>query len=217
MSKNRYSRKELYNVGAQPSYTGRNLDEIVFPLGGIGTGCISLGGWGQLRDFEIMNKPSKGYAIPNTFFTLKVKSDSGSSVTKILQGPAGGSFVGGGHNLGSSNDKNDSAQGLPHFRKAVFTGTFPTATLELEDPEVPLKVVLEAYNPFIPLNEKDSSIPVAVLVYSFENVSDKKVSATVYGNLTNVIGEKRRRRKNQRNQERQNSHGAIPFQHQGCP
>ncbi len=190
MNNNRYSRKDLYNVGAQPSYSGRNLDEIALPLGGIGTGCVSLGGWGQLRDFEIMNKPSKGFAIPNTFFTLKVKSDNTPSVTKVLQGPVGGSYAGEGHSISSSRDKNDGGQGLPHFQKAVFTGTFPTAALELEDPEVPLKVVLEAFNPFIPLNDKDSSIPVAILVYSFENTSNKKASATVYGNLTNIIGDK---------------------------
>src|ERR1051325_10578891 len=29
------------------------LSRIAFPLGGIGTGSISLGGRGQLRDFEI--------------------------------------------------------------------------------------------------------------------------------------------------------------------
>ncbi len=62
--------------------------------------------------------------------------------------------------------------------------------MELEDHEVPLRVILEAFNPFIPLNEKDSSIPVAIFVYSFENTSDKKVSATVYGNLTNIIGDR---------------------------
>lgn len=190
MNKNRYTRKDLNNVGAQPSYSGRNLDEIAFPLGGIGTGSIGLGGWGHLRDFEIMNRPSKGSVIPYTFFTLKVNPDNSSPIIKILQGPVGGSYVGEGHSLVSSQDRNDVGQGLPHFRKAVFTGTFPTATLELEDPEVPLKVVLEAFNPFIPLNEKDSSIPVAVFVYSFENTSDKKVSATVYGNLTNIIGDR---------------------------
>jgi uncharacterized protein (DUF608 family) len=37
-------------------YTGDRLREIAFPLGGIGTGTISLGGRGQLRDFEIANR-----------------------------------------------------------------------------------------------------------------------------------------------------------------
>ena len=33
---------------------------IAFPLGGIGTGTISLGGRGNLRDWEIFNRPDKG-------------------------------------------------------------------------------------------------------------------------------------------------------------
>jgi uncharacterized protein (DUF608 family) len=35
---------------------------LAFPLGGIGTGSISLGGRGQLRDWEIYNRPDKGRA-----------------------------------------------------------------------------------------------------------------------------------------------------------
>ena len=59
MPKIPYSEKELFELRPKPSYTGRNLDEIAFPLGGIGTGSISLGGWGQLRDWEIRNRPAK--------------------------------------------------------------------------------------------------------------------------------------------------------------
>jgi hypothetical protein len=35
--------------------TAQSLEEIAFPLGGIGTGCVSLGGRGELRDWEIFN------------------------------------------------------------------------------------------------------------------------------------------------------------------
>ena len=189
MPRTTYSRKELYGLGPQPSYSGRNLDEIAFPLGGIGTGSISLGGWGQLRDWEIMNRPAKGFVVPRAFFTLKINSSDKSPIIKVLQGPVGGSYVGEGHSLVPSHDRNELGQGLPHFRKAVFTGAFPIETLKLEDPDVPVKVVLEAFNPFIPLNDKDSSIPVAFFIYSFENTSNKKIAATVYGNLTNIIGD----------------------------
>ncbi len=120
MEKNRYTRKDLNNIGPQLSYVGRNLDEIAFPLGGIGTGSVSLGGWGQLRDFEIMNKPSKGFVIPFAFFTLKVHSNNESPIIRILQGPVGGSYVGEGHSLVSSHDKNDVGQGLPHFGKVCL-------------------------------------------------------------------------------------------------
>ncbi len=43
------------------------------PIGGIGTGTISLGGRGQLTDLEIYNRPWKGNVPRNTFFALWFK------------------------------------------------------------------------------------------------------------------------------------------------
>ena len=43
-------------------FTGRRLTAIAFPLGGVAAGAISLGGRGQLRDWEIFNRPDKGNA-----------------------------------------------------------------------------------------------------------------------------------------------------------
>ena len=40
-------------------FTGDQLSMIAFPLGGIGAGSIALGGRGQLRDWEIFNRPEK--------------------------------------------------------------------------------------------------------------------------------------------------------------
>jgi len=184
-----YREKELLKIGSQPSYTGRNLDEIAFPLGGIGTGSVSLGGWGQLRDWEIMNRPAKGFVVPLSFFTLKVRFSVKPPIVKVLQGPVEGPYSGDGHNLTSAYRQSDGGQGLPHFRKVAFKGEFPIATVSMEDPDIPLQVTIEAFNPFIPLNDKDSSIPIAVLFYNFENTSNEEISATVYGNLTNVIGQ----------------------------
>jgi uncharacterized protein (DUF608 family) len=186
MPKIPYSKNELYETGL-PIYKGRNLDEIAFPLGGIGTGSISLGGWGQLRDWEIVNRPAKGSVVPRVFFTIKAQAKGKASITKVLQGPVGGSYSGDGHSLVQSH-----APGMPHFRRAEFTGTFPIAKIFLEDPDIPLRVSLEAFNPFIPFNSKDSSIPVAILAYTLENVSCHGVSATVYGNLSNIIGDSKK-------------------------
>ena len=41
-------------------YSGEQLKEILFPLGGIGSGSIGLCGNGRLMDFEIFNRPDKG-------------------------------------------------------------------------------------------------------------------------------------------------------------
>jgi hypothetical protein len=59
-----YKPEELFAVGKQQTFSGKSLTEVAFPLGGIGTGTISLGGRGNLRDFEIFNKPAKGNIIP---------------------------------------------------------------------------------------------------------------------------------------------------------
>ena len=42
------------------TFRGGNLRRIAFPLGGVAAGSISLGGRGQLRDWEIFNRPDKG-------------------------------------------------------------------------------------------------------------------------------------------------------------
>src|ERR1700745_3754343 len=52
------------------TFSGRQLEMVAFPLGGIGTGSISLGGRGQLRDWEIYNRPDKGRAPQYVFPSL---------------------------------------------------------------------------------------------------------------------------------------------------
>ena len=41
-------------------FTGNHLAMIAFPLGGVAAGSVALGGRGQLRDWEIFNRPDKG-------------------------------------------------------------------------------------------------------------------------------------------------------------
>ncbi len=193
-------RENLFRMGSQPTYSGRNLDEIAFPLGGIGAGSISLGGWGQLRDWEIMNRPAKGFVVPMSFFTIRVsyESETGEvTVAKVLQGPVEGSYVGDGHSLVPEWRNRYLGEGLPHFRKVTFRGEFPIAIVTLSDPSFPVKVVLEAFNPFIPLNSKDSSIPAAILRYHFKNESDRTLKMLVLGNLTNIIGREKSGRINE--------------------
>jgi len=62
-----FSREELFAGGATRVFEGRYLNEIAFPLGRIGTGTVSLGGGGQLRDWEIFNRPNKGGKLPFSF------------------------------------------------------------------------------------------------------------------------------------------------------
>ena len=52
-------------------YVDQYTKEISFPLGGIGTGCIGLGGDGRLIDWEIFNRPSKGSVNRLSHFAIR--------------------------------------------------------------------------------------------------------------------------------------------------
>ncbi|MGH7143689.1 MAG: GH116 family glycosyl hydrolase [Planctomycetota bacterium] len=178
------------------TYRGRALDEIAFPLGGLGAGSIALGGWGQLRDFELFHTPNKGLLFNYTFFTLHMQREGDAPVTRVLQGPVGAwgktntqaglhqhGMGGGGHGV----TRMDGA-GLPHFRNCVFVGEFPFARLHLDDPCAPLTAELEAFNPFLPLNADDSGLPCALFHVTLRNPGDQPVRAVLFANLENKLG-----------------------------
>lgn len=71
--------------------------------------------------------------------------------------------------------------GMPHFRELVFEGRYPAAKLSFLDERFPGKVTLRYYNPFIPLNDKDSSIPGLFADIIVENTSDHPIRYTAAG------------------------------------
>ena len=169
------------------TFTGASLHEVAMPIGGIGTGTISIGGRGHLTDIEIHNRPWKGNEPRNTFFALWVKPRGKPAVTKLLEREYLPPFTdrsGGGF-------ENGRAAGAPRMREAVFRGEYPFANIELTDPEVPLKVELEVFNPFIPLNADDSSIPCAVFTWRFTNPTRQPVEASLLSTFCNPVNKLR--------------------------
>jgi hypothetical protein len=68
-------------------YDQNHLSQIALPIGGIGTGTISLGGRGDWKDWEIVNRPAKGFNPGSPFFAIRVKPTGGRTVVRALQGP----------------------------------------------------------------------------------------------------------------------------------
>jgi len=190
---NVWSRETLRRQGRPPTYTGDHLKEIAFPLGGIGTGCVSLSGTGGLRDWEIFNRPNKGSIMPYTFATLwaQAQQPGQDPITRVLQGPPlppySGQGVDGFQGFGHGHQRLNGS-GLPPMRSVTFAGVFPFGKVDLADPVLPLDVSLEAYSPFIPLNPDDSGLPIAVLNYHIHNNSQTAVDLALAFNLFNPIG-----------------------------
>ena len=164
------------------SYSGEELRAIAFPLGGIGTGTIGLGGRGNLQDWEIFNRPAKGWAFPCTFFALWAQAADRPPIARVLERRPFPPHV------RARGLRPVHEAGLPRLREATFTGAYPIAKIEFADPELPVEVALEAFNPMIPLDEESSGLPVAIFRWELRNSSSADVSATVAFSLANAAG-----------------------------
>jgi len=168
-------------------YDQDHLLNIALPLGGIGTGTVSLGGRGELRDWQIMNKPgikfstvTKGNNAP--FFSVYVKPEGKSAMTKALIGPFHPSEY--QHYEGRPVNNH----GMPRFSSASFDAAYPFGKVSLSDDLLPVSVKIKGFNPFIPGNSDASSIPIAVLKYEVTNNTDSEMEVAVCGTMRNFIG-----------------------------
>lgn len=171
-------------------YTGRNTSAISFPLGGIGTGCIGLAGNGRLVDWEIFNKPDKGSV--NGFSHFAVKAERGGKVldARVLNGDLYPPFSTGGTGPFGPfgyEVRREYLTGFPHFEEAAFRGEYPLADLQFKARGFPGRVGLSAFNPFIPLNDKDSGIPAAFFEIEVGNTTRQRIDYTIAGTLANPL------------------------------
>ncbi len=154
-------------------YKNEKAREISFPLGGIGTGSIGLAGNGQLIDIEIFNRPNKGSFANFSHFCIKAEKDGEVVDQRVLQGDYQQSFTGAYNgrdfNCYGFGPNRATMAGLPNFEKCEFEGTFPMAKLALSDSNFPGNVEMEAFNPFIPTNDNDSTIPAAFFEFTVKN------------------------------------------------
>ncbi|MDO6729264.1 GH116 family glycosyl-hydrolase [Marinovum sp. 2_MG-2023] len=167
------------------SFSGDTARHVNFPLGGIGTGSIGLGADGRLSDWEIFNKPNKGGLNGITHFALRAEQGGEVLDTRILHGPYQGPLAGdhttssfGSYGFGVPRER---MAGFPSFAKSRLTGPYPIATVDFEDSHFPGAVQLRAFNPFIPMDSKSSSAPIAMFEVTVRNTSDHDIDYTLIG------------------------------------
>ncbi len=169
------------------NYSKSNLDCIAMPIGGIGTGSVSIGGRGNLRDWEIMNKPAKDSMIESRFlltgrclFALYTEV-SDKKDTRIVEGVISPPYEG-SHGLGGE------LPGGPRFRNCSFHSAYPFGQVCLSDPACPVDVRIEAFNPLIPNDVDSSSMPVCVMRFVLTNKTSQRVKASLCGIMRNFVG-----------------------------
>lgn len=74
-----------------------------------------------------------------------------------------------------------------NFPEMTFRGEYPIAKLDYANSAIPVKVALEVFSPFIPLNADDSGLPATVFDFTLKNTADAPVEATLIGALPNAI------------------------------
>jgi hypothetical protein len=170
-------KKQKPSVQPPFSYRGKNLLQIALPLGGIGAGSICLNGHGGLQDFSLRHKPNTtalqdGHGFTDSAFALLHLPES--NVTKLVEGPLAPERIY-DQGLQAQGYRKGGHEGFPRFRDACSRGNIPFGHVQLRDPKVPLEVRVTGFNPFIPLDDKNSGLPCAILEYALRNTSRKPV------------------------------------------
>ena len=163
--------ERLYERGRREVYTGKDLDTIGMPVGGIGAGQLYLRGDGTLACWQIFNRHVfSGYGSQN-YRTFRPDSpvDSGFAVIAEKDGKT----------LAKTLDRN--------FGTVEFGGEYPLGLVRYRDEGFPLSVFMRVYSPFIPLNAKDSGLPVTLFSITVRNPSDQAVKASLAGWLENAV------------------------------
>lgn len=138
------------------------------PLGGIGCGTFQLLTDGTISQATINNNRDHPIGdLPGCFAALWTDA-GGRKLSRVLS--------------------LQNAYQLPAISAIEYRGLFPQAFLEYPDPALPVRLSLRAFSPLIPADLKNSSLPVALFVFTLKNESRAPVEASLVFSWENFLG-----------------------------
>jgi non-lysosomal glucosylceramidase len=146
---------------------GEYLEAISLPVGGIGAGLIQMNGKAEPAIWQIFNNFAE-VRVPDSFLAVRARLGNDDPVTRALQTAPAGPFA--------------PMAGLS------FEGRYPFGWYRFEDDNLPVKAELEVFNPFIPMNARDSGIPCAVFNVTVSNPGDTPAEVSVLASQQNAVG-----------------------------
>ena len=174
-----------------PVYCHKAVARSGMPLGGLGTGTVELRPDGCFHDWQIFNDYTCPTVTPNPYppprmtaldahFALRVQSEGRGPQVRLLFDDAGEVEV--------SLDLPAWIPWLRSIPEISFDGRFPFANLSYRDDSLPVELSLEAFSPFIPLNAKDSALPLIFFAFKVENTSSVPCQVSLLFSLKNCVG-----------------------------
>ncbi|MDR0749619.1 MAG: hypothetical protein LBF62_08620 [Tannerellaceae bacterium] len=174
--------------GERKVYKGEELKTIGMPCGGIMAGQLYVRGDGTLANWWIANNAyNTGYGIDHL-----LNFDTPLGPWKVCYQtfePPG--YIDQGFRITIDDGRQKVTRELSKkdFDDIGFIGEYPVAFIDYasKSNDLPVKVTLMAYTPFIPLNAKESATPATILKYKVTNTSAKSVNVDLTGWLQNLV------------------------------
>ncbi|MEN6521416.1 MAG: GH116 family glycosyl hydrolase [Armatimonadota bacterium] len=162
------------------------------PLGGIGTGSVEIRPDGLFHEWQIFNNGTWNPKYKNDsqtpiviekrsmdpgdlIFIARVKTSDGRTILRYL-------------GLSEQIHNLYSFSWIRSVQSISFDGTFPTATLTYNDPELPVSIEAEIFSPFIPLESRISGTPGFYVHFNIKNYSPEPVEVSILGITRNPVG-----------------------------
>jgi non-lysosomal glucosylceramidase len=178
----------LLKRGTGRPYRGAELETIGMPCGGICSGQVYVRGDGTLAHWWVSNNTyNTGYGGRSATTTTVGRYEQGYNTFRPFSPIEQGFALCVRRPDGEPVTRRLDRKG---YDAIGFTGEYPVATIaygHTDESLVPVEVRAEVFSPFIPLNAKDSGLPVTVLRFHLTNRSDTAVDATLAGWLENQV------------------------------
>ncbi len=151
-------------------YRDQFLSGIDFPIGAVGGSLIRMNGKAERDRWQVFNNFAErkdSGIVPNSFFAIRAKSGESTQVRTLQTSPVGP---------------------FGAMQSLTFQGEYPFGWYQFVDQALPIQVCLEAYNPLIPMDLKNSAIPCAIFRIKVINPSSAAVEVSLLSTQQNAVG-----------------------------
>jgi uncharacterized protein (DUF608 family) len=181
----------LTSRGKPEVWSSGQLRYIGMPVGGIACGQLYLAGDGRLWLWDIFKSNYSREDVTglqldlmtmNGHYTKPVDSDGGIYSTR------NGAAVDQGFAIRINTDGKTRFRTLDQkgFPEVSFRGEYPVGKVKYTDKECPVSVQMEAFAPFIPLDEANSALPATILAFTITNNGGSTAEIGLAGWLQNA-------------------------------